>query len=62
MTLQITTPHQIVRMKIPLMKMRKPPSPTTQNLRAMTKAATAPSAEIKTIDSTVEDMDLSSTN
>ena len=60
MTLWIVTPHQEVRLTILVMKVIKPPSPTTQILLTMTKAATAPSAARKTFDSTVAEMDLSS--
>ena len=62
MTLWIATPPQAARIKIPVMKTRKPPSPTTQIRLTMTKAATALSIVSKTIETTVSDMDLSSIN
>ena len=62
MTLQIATPHQEVRMTIPLMKIRKPQLPTIQILLTMTKAAAVPSAARKTIDSTVAEIHLSLIN
>ena len=62
MTLCIMTPHQEVTLTIPLIKIRKPPSPRTQSLVTMMKAATAPLAARKTFDSTVAEMYLSSIN
>ena len=52
MTLRIATPHQSMRLILPMMKMRKPPSPTMT-----TKVATAPSAARQTIDSVVAEME-----
>ena len=62
MTLRIETPHKAVRLKIPVMKTRKPPSPTTQSRLTITKAATDLSTARKTIETTVVEMDLSSIN
>ena len=62
MTLWIATPHQALRLRIPVMRMRKPQSPTPQIWLTIMKAETAPSAARTTIETTVADMDLSSIN
>ena len=62
MTFTIATPTQAARLTIPLMKTRKPPSPTTQSLLTMKKSATPLSTARKTFDSTVAEMHLSSIN
>ena len=62
MTLRIATTSQAVRLKIPVMKTRKPPSPTNQSRLTTTKAVTAPSTAGKTSETTVAEMDLSSIN
>ena len=62
MTLWIATPHKAVRLTIPLMKMRKPPLPTTQSLLTMMKSETDPLAARKAFDSTVAEANLSSIN
>ena len=59
MTLRIATPNQAVMLTIPVINMGKIPSTATQIRLTMTEAATAPLAARKTIDSTVEDIDLS---
>ena len=48
----IATPHQAMRLVIPVMKMINPPSP-----KKMMKAETAPSESREKIDSTVADID-----
>ena len=62
MTLRISTPPKAVRLTIPVMKTRKPPSPTTQSQVMMIKAAASLSTARKTIETTVAEMDLSSIN
>ena len=62
MTLQIATPHQAVRLKTPMMKTRKPPSPTTPSRLTMIKSATDLSTVRKTIEIMVAEMDLSLIN
>ena len=62
MTLQIETPYQAVGLTTPVMKTRKPPSPTTQIRVTMKKSATSLSTSRKTIETTVTEMGLSSIN
>ena len=62
MTLRIATDPQAVRIKIPVMKTRKPPLPTTQSQLTMTKVATALSTASTTIETTVAEMDVSLVN
>ena len=62
MTHRIVTHPQAVRLKIPVVKTRKPPLPTTQSRLMMKKAATALLISRKIIGTTVSEMDLSSIN
>ena len=62
MTLRIETPHKAVRLKIPVMKTKKPPSSTTQSRLTMTKAETALSTARNTTETAVAEMYLSSIN
>ena len=57
---EIETPPQAVRIKIPVMKTRKPPSPRTHSRVTMIKVEAALSTARKTIETTVANMDLSS--
>ena len=62
MTLQIATPPQGVRLKIPVIRTRNPPLPMTHIRVTIKKAATALLTTGKTIETTVADIDLSSIN
>ena len=57
MIIRILTPHQAVRLKIPVMKTRNPPSPTAQSWLTVKKIATALSAVRKTVESTFAEME-----
>ena len=57
MTIRIAIPPQVVKLKIPVMSMRKPQSPKIQIWLTMTKAEIALSTASKTIERTVAEMD-----
>ena len=62
MKIQILNPHQSVRLTIPVINTRNPPSPTTQSRIMMKKVETSLSTAIEKIETTVAEMDLSSIN
>ena len=62
MNLWRATPPQALKITIPLIKVRKPPSYTTQSRVTVTKAATALPTPRRKSETMVAEMDLSSIN